>query len=129
MINTFFLSINQSVTNWNTRQPVKYSPRDIYPHLCTNIVYAFTVLDPENLTIQSSDTWTDIDNNYYEQVADFRQYGIKVTIAIGAWKESLGDEYERFLMNVTARHNFIASAIAFIEKYNFDGMDLDLEVS
>lgn len=104
-------------------------PEDIPKELCTNIIYAYTIIDPDNFTIQTSDVWTDIENNYYERVAAFREHGIKVTISVGRWSDSLGDNYERFLMNSTARRNFIESAVEFIEKYQFQGLDLDLEVS
>lgn len=35
----------------------------------------------------------------------------------------------RLVLNENSRYNFITNVIEFIEKYNFDGLDLDWEVS
>lgn len=117
-----------TVTNWNARQPVKFMPEDVMPELCTNIIYAYTLIDAETLTIRSSDKWTDIDNAYYQRVTAFREKGINVTVAIGAWHETLGDYYLRYLSTPDTRRTFIESVVKFIETYNFQGLDLDLEV-
>lgn len=87
------------------------------------------MLDPAALTIKSHDPWADIDNKFYERVTAYQQKGIKVLIAIGGWNDSTGDKYGRLLTDTNVRRNFIASVVAFIEKYKFNGLDLDLEVS
>ena len=51
-------------TNWAWYRPGKgkFMPEDLDPSLCTHIVYAFAVLDPDRLEIKSHDSWADIDN-------------------------------------------------------------------
>lgn len=49
-------------------------------------------------------------------------------IAIGGWNDSLGDKYSRLVLSENARYNFITNVIEFIEKYEFEGLDLDWEV-
>lgn len=116
-------------TNWAWYRPGagKYKPMDIDSNLCTHIVYGFAVLNRETLTIRTHDSWADIDNKFYTQVADFKQKGIKVTLAIGGWNDSLGDKYSRLVLDPQARARFIKHVIEFIQKYNFDGLDLDWE--
>lgn len=107
----------------------KFLPEDIDPDLCTHIVYAFTALDPDSLTIKVRDPRADIDNQFYKRITDFRQKGVKVTVSIGGWSESDGTKYGRLLSDENARSKFITNAIEFIEEHNFQGLDLDLEVS
>lgn len=40
----------------------KYMINDIDPDLCTHIIYAFAVLDPNKLVIKPHDSWADIEN-------------------------------------------------------------------
>ena len=64
---------------------------------------------------------------FYAKVTDFRRRGVKVTLAIGGWNDSLGDKYSRLVNNPAARAKFIAHVIEFLKKHNFDGLDLDWE--
>ncbi|XP_059479869.1 probable chitinase 10 [Neocloeon triangulifer] len=116
-------------TNWAWyRQGVgKYFPEDIDPALCTHIVYGFAVLDYENLIIKMHDSWADVDNRFYERVTEFKKHGKKVLIAIGGWNDSAGDKYSRLVNSPAARKRFIKHVIEFMQKYNFDGLDLDWE--
>ncbi|XP_025836304.1 probable chitinase 10 [Agrilus planipennis] len=116
-------------TNWAWyRQGVgKYVPENINPDLCTHIVYGFAVLDTERLVIKAHDSWADFDNYFYERVVEFKKAGKKVTLAIGGWNDSLGDKYSRLVNNPSARARFIQHVIEFLEKHNFDGLDLDWE--
>lgn len=35
------------------------------------------------LSAETHDSWADIDNKFYERVAEYRNKGVKVTVAIG----------------------------------------------
>ncbi|OXA59868.1 putative chitinase 3 [Folsomia candida] len=116
-------------TNWAWyRQGIgKYKPEDIDYNLCTHIAYGFAVLNPSTLEIRTHDSWADTDNQFYTQVTDLKSKGKKVVIAIGGWNDSLGDKYSRLVRDAAARRKFIKNVIEFIQKYNFDGLDLDWE--
>ena len=52
---------------------------------------------------------------------------VQVTLALGGWNDSKGDKYSRLVNSPAARARFIEDVIAFIEKHDFDGLDLDWE--
>lgn len=116
-------------TNWAWYRPGdgKYTPDDIDANLCTHIVYGFAVLDRETMTIKTHDSWADIDNRFYERVVEYKKKGIRVTLALGGWNDSLGDKYSKLVLSPSNRARFIREAIRFIEKYEFEGLDLDWE--
>lgn len=115
-------------TNWSWYRPGigKYSPEDIDPTLCTHIIYGFAVLGDDGL-IMAHDSWSDYDNRFYERVVEYKRYGIKVSLAIGGWNDSAGDKYSKLVNDPTARGRFVTHVLQFLEKYNFDGLDLDWE--
>lgn len=103
-------------------------------------------MNPNTLTITPHDSWADIDNGnaseltpaphlkkncifteFYNRVTAYKAKGIKVLIAIGGWNDSLGDKYSKLVNNPEARAKFIRNLMEFIEKWNFDGLDLDWE--
>lgn len=110
-------------TNWAWYRPGpgKYLPDNIDENLCTHIVYGFAVLNYDELTIRTHDSWADIDNKFYERVVALKQKGVKVTLAIGGWNDSAGDKYSRLVRNPTARGKFIRHVVEFLEKYGFEG--------
>ncbi|KRT79630.1 Carbohydrate-binding protein, partial [Oryctes borbonicus] len=112
---------------WYRRGDGKYTPDDIDQDLCTHIVYGFAVLDYENLIIKPHDSWADFDNKFYERVVAHKSKGKKVSLALGGWNDSQGDKYSRLVNNPSARARFVRHAIEFLEKYGFDGLDLDWE--
>ncbi|XP_043594466.1 probable chitinase 10 isoform X2 [Bombus pyrosoma] len=112
---------------WYRQEGGKFLPEDIDPDLCTHVLYGFAVLDGSQLTIKPHDSWADIDNKFYERVAALKSKGIKVLMAIGGWNDSAGNKYSRLVNSPSARQRFITTVIQFIEKYEFEGLDLDWE--
>ena len=53
--------------------------------------------------------------------------GPKVLIALGGWNDSEGSKYSRMVNDANARAKFISNVIEFIERFKFDGLDLDWE--
>lgn len=51
---------------------------------------------------------------------------LKVSLAVGGWNEG-STNYSRLVADPARRNRFVASALDFIRKYNFDGLDLDWE--
>lgn len=66
-------------------------------------------------------------SEFYERIAALKSKGIKVLMAIGGWNDSAGDKYSRLVNSPSARQRFIENVIQFIEKYKFEGLDLDWE--
>ncbi|OWR42920.1 chitinase-related protein 1 precursor [Danaus plexippus plexippus] len=115
-------------TNWSWYRPGlgKFTPEDIDPKFCTHIVYGFAVLGDDGL-IKPHDPWADTENGFYERIVSYKKYGAKVSIAIGGWKDSVGDKYSKLVNNAQARNRFVKDVVQFVEKYGFDGLDLDWE--
>ena len=84
----------------------KFVPEDIDPSLCTHVVYGFATLDQSQLVIKPFDQWADIDNGFYKKVTDLRRHGVKVSIAIGGWKDSKGDKYSRLVNKYGHKRHF-----------------------
>merc|ERR1712106_927658 len=122
-------------TNWATYRQGgggKFDPEDIDTNICTHIVYGFAVLDQNTLLVKSHDPYADLSDGYsgkdmYKKVTEFKKHGIKVTLALGGWNDSKGGKYSKLVNDVAARKRFIEHVITFIEKYDFDGLDLDWE--
>lgn len=112
---------------WYRQEGGRFVPEDIDPDLCTHVLYGFAVLDGSSLTMKSHDPWADIDNKFYEKVAAFKSKGLKVLMALGGWNDSEGDKYSRLVNSPSARQKFVAQVLHFIEKYGFEGLDLDWE--
>lgn len=112
---------------WYRRGIGRYLPEHIDHTLCTHIVYGFAVLDYSELVIRAHDSWADYDNRFYQRVVAYKKRGLKVLLALGGWNDSAGDKYSRLVNSPSARKKFIDHVIQFIEKYDFDGLDLDWE--
>ena len=81
-------------------------------------------MDSNNLIIKPHDSWADLDNQFYKKVTSLKKYGIKVTVAIGGWNDSLGGKYSKLVNNPAARAKFVSHVVEFVEKHDFDGLGM-----
>ncbi|XP_026755923.2 probable chitinase 2 [Galleria mellonella] len=107
-----------------------FSVNQLNPQLCTHLVYSFAGLNQETNGIKILDSWLDIEKEsgaYNQMVALKNRYPhLKVTIAIGGWNEG-SEKYSAMASKKQTRDTFIQSVLAFLDKYKFDGLDLDWE--
>ena len=71
------------------------------------------------------DAWLDIDLKNYEKFVGLRAQSPnkKFLIALGGWSESRTSTYPTLLASADLRVNFVTSAVEFITKNDFDGLD------
>lgn len=101
-------------------------PAEKLTHLC----YAFAkVVDGEVVPQASSDAALS-DDAYCQQVCaqllqlKQRNPGLKILISIGGWS---ADGFSDAALTSESRQRFARSTLEFIQKYHFDGVDLDWE--
>uniref|UniRef100_A0A224YJQ1 chitinase n=1 Tax=Rhipicephalus zambeziensis TaxID=60191 RepID=A0A224YJQ1_9ACAR len=108
----------------------KFSVGEIDPSLCTHLVYAFAKL--ENGVIAAFDAYLDLKDNYglgmYEKVNKLKvaHPHLKTLLAIGGWNEG-SVKYSQMASTPEGRQRFAQSVLSFLDKYGFDGLDLDWE--
>lgn len=112
--------------------PGSYSIEDFDPKLCTVAIYAFAGLDVENDGIKSLDPWQDLEDgggkDGYRKLTRFKDTNkhLKVLLALGGWNEG-SYNYSELAGHPDRRMNFVKNSLEFIQKFNFDGLDLDWE--
>ncbi|XP_059079233.1 probable chitinase 10 isoform X1 [Tigriopus californicus] len=112
----------------------KYQVRDIDFSLCTHVIYSFAVLSPD-YEIVAHDTYLDMAFNW--GLGNYRLFdgmrgrypNTKLMIALGGWDDSQDNKgrYQTMLRSQSYRQKFVNSAVLFLQKYGFDGLDLDYE--
>ncbi|XP_046398093.1 probable chitinase 2 [Ischnura elegans] len=108
----------------------KFDVEDIDPYICTHVIYEFAGLSATQGTIISLDRVNDLDENHgkgaFTRFTKLKEKNpdLKTLLAIGGWNEA-SKKYSDMVSNTSSRKTFLGSAVKFLNKYNFDGLDFD----
>ncbi|XP_066908386.1 chitinase-3-like protein 1, partial [Halyomorpha halys] len=61
----------------------------------------------------------------YKRVAQLREKGPAIMLAVGGWTDSIGEKYSKMVSSGSSRRSFINSVVAFLRRYEFSGLSLE----
>jgi chitinase len=106
--------------------------------VCLILISAFANIDPSTLTITLGDRWADIEKpwpnlngeikgniGYMNQVLKRENPNLKTLISVGGWTWS--GSFSKAAATESSRTTFAQSCLTFVQKYGFDGLDIDWE--
>ncbi|UYV62804.1 Cht9 [Cordylochernes scorpioides] len=112
-------------------EPGKFPVESIDPNICTHLIYGFAGLSYDG-RIRSLDSYNDLRENYgkgaFERFTGLKRQNprLRTLMAIGGWNEG-SVKYSKMAASPEGRRQFAKSAVEFLERYGFDGLDMDWE--
>ncbi|XP_043277380.1 acidic mammalian chitinase-like [Venturia canescens] len=118
--------------SWSVYRPGvgRFAIEDINATLCTHYIYAFVGL--ENNQVKILDPWQALpDGGGQDGFAKFNHLrnknpGVKTMVGIGGWNEG-SRKYSIMASSPNSREIFVNSAVKFLKRYSFDGLDINWE--
>uniref|UniRef100_A0A2M4DQR3 chitinase n=1 Tax=Anopheles darlingi TaxID=43151 RepID=A0A2M4DQR3_ANODA len=114
-------------TNWAPDRPGEYSlqVRDIPVDLCTHVTYNFVAVDSRSFEIKPTSPNFDITQEGFKKFSELKESypDLKLSVAVGGWAHG-GHAFHNMVSSLDGRETFIASAMQFLKRYNFDGIEI-----
>ncbi|KAK2718198.1 acidic mammalian chitinase-like isoform X2 [Artemia franciscana] len=110
----------------------KFDVEDIDPTICTHLMFGFAALDNQTYKIVAFDPWNDLyadgGRGAYERFVALKNQNprAKAILAIGGWNEG-SVKYSYMAASPERRKGFVDSVVPFLQRYGFDGLDMDWE--
>ncbi|KAG1697389.1 Chitotriosidase-1 [Nymphon striatum] len=103
-------------------RPNGIQPKDIPVDLCTHINFAFLTIKNNELISQRQK-----DVKIFKELTTLKEAkpSLKLLFSVGGWSQR--HVFPAIAVNSQTREEFINTSISFIEKHNFDGLDIDWE--
>ncbi|CAF1651296.1 unnamed protein product, partial [Adineta ricciae] len=117
--------------NWAVKRPGggSMTPEDIDPCLCTHVIYAFSEMDNNQLTpMEKHDLKDGNQPGFFERFNAWKSVNknLKTLLAVGGWDMGMKD-FAGIVKSEKTMVKFAESAIKYLRKHKFDGLDLDFE--
>ncbi|KAK4183327.1 hypothetical protein QBC35DRAFT_535808 [Podospora australis] len=116
---------------WNQDRPCDHmTPEEIPVEAYTHLNFAFAYIDPNTYAVTPmSQNQTDLYLRFTGLKS--KKPGLQTWIAIGGWAMNDPGPYQKVFSTLAASSSaqsaFFSSLLAFLKRYNFDGVDLDWE--
>ncbi|RDW84001.1 glycoside hydrolase family 18 protein [Aspergillus mulundensis] len=117
---------------WSTSKKCNgLNPEDLLIGAYTHLNYAFAFINPESYRIANMQ---DSDEEYMPRLTALKNYNpsLEVWIAIGGWSMNDPDQptkrtFSELAASTDHQDVFFESLLSFMDKYGFDGVDIDWE--
>ncbi|KAF2966776.1 hypothetical protein GQX73_g6779 [Xylaria multiplex] len=121
-----------SYEGWSTSKACNgLNPEDMLYTAYTHLNYAFAFIHPDTFEIANMQN---SDSKYMPRLAALKNYnpGLEVWIAIGGWSMNDPDQptkrtFSELAASTANQNAFFKSLVSFMNKYGFDGVDIDWE--